>query len=407
MNRRSESTLDNSHFFLRTSVEYSNPQLTLEELQGIIAARLLEVFGNHFYEHGLHEVRREDLERIYEMLGKPSQGEIIPFLLKTDDVELDRYSANPLRESIVSSGQSAFPAASVRKNELKIDQSFVSKYGGVLISRDEVELIAHHLESSNDSYMDMVDAVKYEQMRDLSEVFGIDLSIDSMRLPITALEKESSNGLLHQIIREVHADFDSIELAYNCMGRSIQKRTTLLTVPHSKKGYGSKRAARGRIYFDGKKLKEVRVDYRNTPLYKNEVDPADVSTAYAEDHFVVGGEKLTNYSFRDTPSSPQFFLYSLGSPEAAAIWHGIGVFAPPQLLKSYASIRRECAGESLTKDLEEGYGVELHAPKNFNLMPKNMWVHPVHRNIDASVGCVTDLKALADMGMHIEYLSTP
>jgi hypothetical protein len=407
MNGRDEPVLDSSHFFLRASVEYSNPQLTLEEVQGIIASRLLEVCGNYFYANGLHSVGTEDLDKICDILGKPPQGEIVSFLLNTDEVEPDRYSINPLRESIVSSGQSAFPSAYVKTKELEIDAGFTRKYEGALITKNEAELIAHDLETSNSNYMDVVDAVKGEQLRELSEVFGIDLCISSMRLPITALEGETNDGVLHQIIREVHKDFDSIERAYNCMGRSIKNRTTLLTVPHSEKGYGSKRAARGKIYFEGKKLKEIRIDYKNTALYENEVEPADVSVAVADDHFVVDGERFTNYSFKETPSSPQFFLYSLGSPENAAIWHGIGVYAPPQLLKSYASIRLACAGESLTSDLKEGYGVDLNPPKNFNLVPKNMWVHPIHRNIDASVGCVADLKDLANMGIYLEYLPTP
>ena len=43
----------------------------------------------------------------------------------------------------------------------------------------------------------------------------------------------------------------------------------------------------------------------------------------------------------------------------------------------------------------------------FNLVPKGMWVHPIHRNIDASVGCVEDLWDLARMGMEIEHFSIP
>jgi hypothetical protein len=33
-----------------------------------------------------------------------------------------------------------------------------------------------------------------------------------------------------------------------------------------------------------------------------------------------------------------------------------------------------------------------------------MWVHPKHRNIDASIGCVENLEDLARMGMRIEQL---
>jgi hypothetical protein len=400
-----ESTLDNGYFFLRASVEYSNPQLTLEEIQGIIAARLLEICGNHFHDYGLHEINKKDIDTIREMLNKPPQGTVISFLLNTDDVEPDRYSANPLRESIVNSGQSAFPSATVKTNELRIDHNFVRKYEGVLISKDEVELIARQLDTSNNSYVDMVDEVKYQQLENLSQILGIDLCIYSMRLPLATLEKEKKDGLLHHIIKEVHNDFDSIERAYNCMGRSMKSRTTLLTIPHSVKGYGSKRAARGKIYFDGKKLKNVHVEYRTTPLYENEIDPKDISVAKADDSFTVGGEKLINYNFRDTPSSPQFFLYSLASPENAAMWHGIGVFAPPQLLNSYATMRRACAKDSLIKDLKKEYGVTTNTPLSFNLVPSNMWVHPTHRNIDASIGCVANLNDLGKMGMRLEYLS--
>ena len=262
--RGNEFTVDNGHFFLRASVEYSNPQLTLEEIQGIIASRLLETCGNHFHDYGLHEINKKDIDAIREMLNKPPQGTVISFLLNTDDVEPDRYSANPLRESIVNSGQSAFPSATVKTNELEIDHDFVRKYEGVLISKDEVELITRQLDISNNSYVGMVDVVKYEQLENLSKILGIDLCIYSMRMPLAILGKEKKDGLLHHILREVHKDFDSIERAYNCMGRSMKSRTTLLTIPHSTKGYGSKRAARGKIYFDGKKLKDVHVEYRTT-----------------------------------------------------------------------------------------------------------------------------------------------
>jgi hypothetical protein len=403
--RKNDLTIDGGHFFLRGSVEYSNPQLTVEEVQGIIATRLLEVCGNHFYQYGLHQVDNKDVDVICEMSTKPPQGAIVSFLLNTDETEPDRYSMNPLKESIVSSGQSAFPSASVKTNGLKIDDKFVQKYQGSLISKGEVELITRHLETCNNSYVDMADAVKYEQLESLSERFGIDLRLYSMRMPLTILGKETTDGLSHHIIKEIHANYQSIERAYNCMGRSIKSRTTLLTVPHSKKGYGSKRAARGKIYFEGTKLKSVKVSYRTTPLYPNAIDPKDVSIAIAEDDFSVEGENLTNYNFRETPSSPQFFLYSLASPENAAIWHGIGAFASPQLLTSYTAIRVACTRDSLIKGLKEKYHFSTDIPLQFNLTPQNMWVHPVHRNIDASIGCVENLADLANMGMRLEYLS--
>ena len=403
--QRVDSNFEGNHFFLRGSVEYSNPQLTVEEVQGIIGTRLLEVCGNYFHQRGLHEVNAKDVDEICEALKKPPQGMIVAFLLNTDDVEPDRYSMNPMKESIVNSGQSAFPSAYVKTEGLAIDQRFVSKYDGALISKSEVELINRHLRNAKTSYLDLVDAVKYEQMEHLSEVFGINLSLCSLRMPLTTLQNETDEGLLHHIVREIHRDYDSIKRTYGCMGRSMGKRTTLLTVPHSQKGYGSKRAARGKIHFSDANLESVDVRYRTTLLYPNAIDPDDISIAKGEDSFTVAGERLTSYSFRDTPSSPQFILYSLGSPEDAAVWHGIGAFAAPKLLRSYVRVRHACGKGQIVKDLKEKYGVRTEVPLQFNLVPDNMWVHPIHRNIDASIGAVENLQDLAHMGMRLEYLS--
>jgi hypothetical protein len=402
--QKNDVTLGREHFFLRTSVEYSNPQLTVEEVQGIIAARLLEVCGNYFSEHGLFCSEKE-IDDICRILKNPPKGKIVSFLLNTDDIEPDRYSMNPLKESIVMSGQSAFPAATVKIEGLEIDQKFFQKYSGSLISKNELERMSRHLKAC-DSYMDMVDKVKYEHLESLSESFGIDLSLYSMRLPLTALEKETSEGLLHYIVRETHKDYRSVECVYKCMGRSMKNLTTLLTVPQSSKGYGSKRAAKGRIYFDGTKLKRVKVDYRTVALYPNAIDPDDVSQARAEDSFTVDGDKLVNYSFKEVPSSPQFFLYSLASPEDAVLWHGIGAFGASELLKSYTTTRVACARDLLIKGLKEKYGITLGMPLQFNLMPGHMWVHPLHRNIDASIGCVENLKDMAEQGMRVEHLQT-
>jgi hypothetical protein len=404
--RKNEAIYDSGHFFLRASVEYSNPQLTVEEVQGIIAARLLEVCGNHFYYYGLHIADDKDVDEICEMLSDPSQGVIVPFLLNTDEIEPDRYSMNPLKESIAKSGQSAFPCAKVKTETLEIDKSFAQKYQGSLICKDEIELISRHLKNCNNSYVDMVDAVKYEQLEKLSQAFGINLSVYSVRMPLAVLSQENSDGLLHYIIRKTHSNYESIECAYKCMGRSMKNLTTLPTVPHSSKGYASKRAVRGRIYFDGAKLKSIKVDYKTALLYPNAIDPSDVSIAKADDTFNVEGDKFANYDFKETPSSPQFFLYSLASPENAVLWHGIGAFGASELLKSYTTTRVACAKELIVKGLSEKYGVTTKIPLQFNLVPKYMWFHPVHRNIDASIGCVQNMKDLADLGMRMERLQT-
>ena len=395
---------DRSHFFLRCSVEYANPQLTVEDVQGIVAARLLEVCANFFLRRGLREPVPQDTEEICGLLRQPSDGMVVSFLLNTDDIEIDRYSMNPLKQSIVDSGQSAFPAASVKAENLRVDEKFVQKYEGSLFCRKEIDSVEQHLKSCNNSYVDMVDAVKYEHLRRLSDVFGMDLSLYSLRLPLAALEKESADGLLHHIVRGVHADYGSFENVYRCMGRSMKNLSTLLTVPHSVKGYGSKRSARGRVYFDGERLKNVKVDYRTTLLYPNAIDPADVSVAQADDSFTVEADRLVNYSFRETPSSPQFFLYSLASPENAVLWHGIGAFGASELLKSYTTTRVAVSSRQVLSDLVDKYGVDSGVPLQFNLVPKFMWFHPVHRNIDASIGCVENLKDLADLGMRMERL---
>ena len=393
-------------FYLRGSVEYTNPQLTVEEVQGIIGTRLLETCANYLYEHGLRQPDNGDVAGLVELLKKPTQGYIVPFLLNTDDVEADRYSMNPLKQSIVDSGQSAFPAANVKTDQLKIDAAYCKKYDGSLISQKETELIKENLNDSNGSYLDLVDSIKYSQLKDLSTFFGMDLSLFTLRMPISTLKTETKDGLLHYIIKESNRDYSSIEEAYTCMGRSLKNRTTLLTIPHSSKGYGSKRAARGKLHFENGKLLDATVKYKTTQLYPNAMDPQDVAVAVCEDSFSVPGEKLADYSYAETPSSPQFFLYSIGSPEDATLWHGIGAFAAPQLLQSYRSGRIACREGKLIKNLNEKYNIKVDVPLQFNLAPEGIWSHPIHRNIDASIGSVEDLPDLAHRGMRLEYLPT-
>ena len=391
-------------FYLRGSVEYTNPQLTVEEVQGIVGTRLLETCANYFYERGIRQPDNGDIISLGELLKKPTQGYIVPFLLNTDDVEADRYSMNPLKQSIVDSGQSAFPAANVKTDGLKIDEAYCKKYEGSMISKKETELITESLQASKGSYLDLVDSIKYAQLLGLSEFFCMDLSLYSLRMPLSTLQAETKEGLLHHIIRESNRDYASVEEAYICMGRSMKNRTTLLTVPHSKKGFGSKRAARGKLHFEDGKLLDAAIKYKTTPLYPNAMDPEDIAVAVCEDDFTVPGEKLSDYSYAETPSSPQFFLYSIGSPEDATLWHGIGAFAAPQLLQSYRSGRIACREGRLIKNLTEKYNIKVDVPLQFNLAPEGIWSHPIHRNIDASIGSVEDLPDLAHRGMKLEYL---
>jgi hypothetical protein len=50
------------------------------------------------------------------------------------------------------------------------------------------------------------------------------------------------------------------------------------------------------------------------------------------------------------------------------------------------------------------FGVNTELPMQLNLSPGSMWVHPIHRNIDASIGCVENVVDLARMGMKVEHL---
>jgi len=392
-------------FYLRGSVEYTNPQVTVEEIQGVIGTRLLESCANYYCEHGLHSPNESDVEALVELLKKPPTGYIVPFLLNTDDVEPDRYSMNPLRQSIVDSGQSAFPAANVRTDQLKIDEAYLKKYDGSLISQKEATLIADNLNACKGSYLDFVDSIKYAQLAEMGEYFGMDLSLYTLRMPISTLQTEGEDGLLHHIISESHQNYASVEQAYTCMGRSMSKRTTLLTVPHSKKGFGSKRAARGKLHFDNGNFVDASVKYKTTALYPNAIDPEDVAFAVCDDNFTVIKQKLAEYNYAETPSSPQFFLYSMGSPEDAAIWHGVGTFGSTQLLQSYSSARNACMNGKLIRNLNAKYNVRLGVPLQFNMSANGMWSHPIHRNIDASIGSVEDLADLAHRGMRMEYLS--
>jgi hypothetical protein len=321
-------------------------------------------------------------------------------------VEADRYSINPLKQSLISSGQSAFPVANIKTAQLCVDKAFVEKYEGTLISKEETELIAQEL-LCHESYMDFVDAVKFRQLEALSKIFGINFNIYALRMPLSTLQAEKKDDLLHYIISGVHQSYQTVKQAYDCMGRSITKHSTLLTVPHSKKGYGSKRAAHGKIHFNSESsvLANVAIKYQPTLLYPNGIDPKDVSVAYGEDEFIVKREELADYSYSKSPSSPQFFLYALASPENAALWHGIGAFAASQLLKSYLSAHTACNKGLLIPDLTEKFDLQCKTPLQFNLMPEGMWRNPDRQNIDASIGTIKDFNTLISRGMWLEHLA--
>lgn len=403
--RKVTKPFEDERFYLRSSVEYTNPQLTVEEVQGVIGTRLLETCANYYFDRGFSQPNEGDVAALIELLKKPTKGYIVPFLLNTDDVEADRYSMNPLKQSIVDSGQSAFPAVNVKTDGLKIDEVYAKKYDGSLISKKETELITTALREGDGDYLDFVDSVKYTQLKELSAFFGMDLTLYALRMPLSTLKAENKDGLLHYIISESNRDYASVEASYTCMGRSMKNRTTLLTIPHSKKGFGSKRAARGKLHFDNGKFLDANVKYKTTALYPNAMDPEDIAMSVCEDEFNVPGEKFSDYNYAEMPSSPQFFLYSLGSPEDATMWHGVGAFGASQLLQSYSSGRIACREGKLIKNLNQKYHLNVRSPLQFNLAPEGMWSHPVHRNIDASIGSVEDMPDLVRRGMRLENLA--
>ena len=59
--RKVSVPFEDERFYLRSSVEYTNPQLTVEEVQGIIGTRLLETCANYYLERGLHEPTADDV----------------------------------------------------------------------------------------------------------------------------------------------------------------------------------------------------------------------------------------------------------------------------------------------------------------------------------------------------------
>ncbi len=122
----------------------------------------------------------------------------------------------------------------------------------------------------------------------------MDLSLYTLRMPLSTLKSENKDGLLHYIIQESNRDYASVEEAYTCMGRSMKNRTTLLTIPHSKKGFGSKRAARGKLHFEDGKLLDAAIKYKTTPLYPNAMDPEDIAVAVCED-------ELYQFQARNSP----------------------------------------------------------------------------------------------------------
>ncbi|MCI4369333.1 MAG: hypothetical protein L3K09_07220, partial [Thermoplasmata archaeon] len=207
-------------YLLRTSFEFASPQLTLEELQGILVARLLASSSAFLAEHPGDSLGEGSLREIGTILAEPVKGVAVPFLLNVDDIEADRYSINPLRASILASGQSALPVHRVRGDGLASDPAFVAKYLGALVSPLDLKEIAEEL-AGDGGYAEFVERVKYRQLARLSEALGVDLAIPSYRLPLAPLAAESGNGPIHDLVRSCHRDLSSLREVYSLFGREM------------------------------------------------------------------------------------------------------------------------------------------------------------------------------------------
>ncbi len=396
-----EEVFDGSCFFLRTSMEYSSPQVTLEELEGLLASRLLEVCANHCINSVIPE--SQDIEKIAEALRRPPTGKVVPFIFETDDIEPDRYSNNPLRSSIVESGQSAFPVSTATTDALKLDEQFLQKYEASLISKDEIELVQKNL-GRTQRYVDFVDMVKFEELSRVYEDFGLELRLPQFRMPLEVLMNEEKGEPLHSLVQASHRNYDTMDALYTLMGRSMKNKTSLLTVPHSPKGYGSKRAARGKLTFSKGDLEIIHVQYKKTSLYPNMVDYKDVSFAKCDDSLEFTAKRFTDYSYEETPSSPQFVLYSILSPEDASIWHGVGIYAGNEILRSYASVQDASLRRLVFPDVKKPK-LRVEPPIMFNLDPGKMWKHPMYGNIDGGIGCVEDLSTLLGQEIRVSPIA--
>ena len=353
--------------------------------------------------HDTPEIKPVDYTEVIERLAAPSSGLITPFLLNTDESEPDRYSMNPFRASIVSSEQSAFPSFNARMSGLTLDHQFVSKYKDTLITEKEAAWIDDaRSQFPSDIYIDFIDSVKYQQLWDLSEQTGIHLTIPAMRMPLTRMKDSIYGPHLKRIIELEHRDYETLRRIYRLMGRNLRKhKTLLLTVPHSPRGVGSKKAGRGRLNLEGEKLTGITVQYMTTPLYPNEVDSADPAIAQVEEEVHVETSRLLDYDYNLTPSSMQFAIYGMLSPEDAAIWHGIGEFQGEEIVKSYISVHEACITEQLFTEVPIPC---RGTPIQFDLDGANLMRHPVHGNTDASIGTVADLGALITKTTRLDVL---
>ena len=395
-----------NQFLLRTSVEYANPQVTLEELQGIVLARLLGVSAEFVGAQGGRRPAAADLPELVHRLEERPRDQIVPFVLNVDDIEPDRYSVNPLRASILRTGQSARAVADVVTDELSVDGEFVDRYRGKLVQDRDVETICEELASvSPRSYLDLVDRVKYRQLEEASTLLGIDLAIPALRMPLTSLREGGASDPLPRLVAAAHRDVPTLRQLYGLIAREFGRRkTTHPAVPHGPGGEASKRLVRGKMVVDGDRIRDLEVRYQSGPLYPNEIDPADVARGEASTQFHVDPGRMQAYDFRATPASPQFALYMLTSPEDGAIWHGVGKYAGIQIVETYTAFHRASRPAGRFLDVPVDCPAD---PPQFDLVADGMLGHPEWKNIDASIACVDSLASLVPKHTRLRTLTLP
>ena len=89
----------------------------------------------------------------------------------------------------------------MKTDQLKVDDAFVKKYNGSLISKGEAELIVSASETLMVLTWIFVDSVKYTQLEGLSNFFGMNLSLYALThasLNLASRRKRRLTSLHHQ-----------------------------------------------------------------------------------------------------------------------------------------------------------------------------------------------------------------
>jgi hypothetical protein len=392
--KRKKVNLRSDQFLLRTSMEYCNPQVTIEEATGTILAGIMAGIADHCLA-GKKEPSNIDSGAVLEHMGSTRLEDrtVVPFFMMVDDIEPDRFSMNPLRASLYETMQTALPVAYVENKGLEVDPDFVKKYRDKLVTEEEAGKLDKCLEKfgSLKWYTDLVDIFKYDQLGELSGTVGMDLKIPFMRMPLETLQKEGSDGTLHSTIRRCYEDDEILRGIYQVLSKPLSNY--LLTVPLLG-NLGSKRVAKGKIEERDGKIVGIKVsNLKRMRLSPNEIDRKDVSYAICCDKKIrkkIGIEDLKKFEYAKMPLSPQFAIYMIQSPENGAFWHGMGGYQSTALVGSYVAMNHQF--DRFFKGLPKPHpGVPVQF--DINGLLNNAFINSIpHKNVDASLGCVSDGK---------------